>query len=186
MRASLVHFAARGYGGSNIRDIAATLGIQAASVYKHFASKEAILAALVFLGYDFHRETILQAVMAADSAPEAQLAALVSAHVRLHCEYPRLSQVTHHEWGHLSQPNLMALARQTDQTNAVLASILRRGMASGAFRIPDSSLAVVSISGLGMSAALWFPYQAEKSAEEVIADFTRTALNMCCFQGVPA
>jgi AcrR family transcriptional regulator len=181
MRASLLHFASRGYGGSNLRDIAATLGIQAGSVYKHFPSKEAILEALITLGYDVHQATVTGAALAATSTPEAQLAAFMRAHVGLHCAYPRLGAVVHHEWWHLAPAVVDGVERQIAQTNGVLLGILQRGVDAGVFTVDDADLTVVAVTGLGMSAALWFPWQTEISAEQMIERFTQVALDICRF-----
>ncbi|WP_203568393.1 TetR/AcrR family transcriptional regulator [Aestuariimicrobium ganziense] len=40
-------FASRGYAGTSIRQLASAVGIRESSVYKHFPSKQAILAALL-------------------------------------------------------------------------------------------------------------------------------------------
>lgn len=183
MRASLVHFASRGYGGSNVRDIAATLGVQAASVYKHFESKEAILAELVHLGYDFHRGQILEAVLSAPSGPEAQLTAFMSTHVRLHTIYPRLSDVVHHEWTHLSEQHIAETKRLDAETTSLLRGILERGIESKTFRIRALELTINAISGLGTSVATWFPYQTEHSADDVVEHLTATALTICGVSG---
>jgi AcrR family transcriptional regulator len=179
MRASLVHFAARGFGGSNLRDIAGTLGIQAASVYKHFPSKEAILEALVTLGYDVHQAAVTGAALAAPSTPQDQLAAFMRAHIGLHCTYPRLGAVVHHEWWHLAPQAMAGVERQIAQTDGVLLGIMQRGVDSGVFTIENPELTLVAITGLGMSGALWFPWQTDVSAEQVIERFTQAALDLC-------
>jgi AcrR family transcriptional regulator len=179
MRASLVHFASRGYGGSNVRDIAATLEVQAASVYKHFPSKEAILAALVFLGYDHHREITVNAAMSAESLPHAQLSAFAEAHVLLHCQYSRLSLVVHHEWQNLNPESLALAELRNDQSTVVLRNILDRGQKAGIFELQDPDMAIVAVTGLGLSAARWFPYQTERSADYVAAQFAHAALRLC-------
>jgi AcrR family transcriptional regulator len=186
MRASLVHFASRGFGGSNLRDIAGTLGVQAASVYKHFPSKDAILEALVTLGYDVHQSTVTAAALAAPSTPQDQLAAFMRAHLRLHCTYPRLGSVIHHEWWHLAPHVLEGVERQIAQTNGVLLGILQRGAESGVFTVDDPELTVVAVAGLGMSAALWFPWQTEVSTEQMVERFTQAALDLCRYQEVAA
>ena len=186
MRASLVHFASRGFGGSNLRDIAATLGVQAASVYKHFPSKDAILEALVTLGYDVHQATVTGAALAAPSTPQDQLTAFMRAHLGLHCRYPRLGAVVHHEWWHLAPVVLEGVERQIAQTNGVLLGILRRGVDAGVFTIDDLELTVVAVTGLGMSAALWFPWQDAVPAEQVVDRFTQAALELCRYQEVGA
>ena len=47
LQASLRLFARAGFEATGMREIAAAVGIQPASVYKHFACKQAILDALV-------------------------------------------------------------------------------------------------------------------------------------------
>ena len=60
--AGLALFGDRGYHGTSIRDIAAEAGMQSASLYSHFASKEAILAELTFIGHDVHHRMLLAAL----------------------------------------------------------------------------------------------------------------------------
>ncbi|MGH7860068.1 MAG: helix-turn-helix domain-containing protein, partial [Candidatus Binatia bacterium] len=45
--AALRLFAERGYGGTSIRDIARAAGVQSASLYSHYPSKEHVLAEIV-------------------------------------------------------------------------------------------------------------------------------------------
>src|SRR5688572_28744803 len=56
-------FAARGYHATSIRDIAGAATIQSASLYSHFAAKEAILAELVLLAHDVHHRALVSALM---------------------------------------------------------------------------------------------------------------------------
>jgi len=45
--AALEQFSSKGFGGTSIRDLARAVGIRESSVYKHFASKQALLDALI-------------------------------------------------------------------------------------------------------------------------------------------
>lgn len=47
LEASLDLFSKQGYAGTSVRQIAAAVGMQAASLYSHFEGKEAILSALI-------------------------------------------------------------------------------------------------------------------------------------------
>ena len=47
LRAAMDCFAARGFRGTTTRDIAARVGLTEAALYRHFASKEALYAAIV-------------------------------------------------------------------------------------------------------------------------------------------
>lgn len=57
-RAAVDLFAARGYEGVGVRDIAAAVGIRSASLYNHFEDKEAILRRI----FDFFEENYLMVV----------------------------------------------------------------------------------------------------------------------------
>jgi AcrR family transcriptional regulator len=45
--AAIAGFAARGYSGTSVRDIAAAVGISEAAIYRHFPGKEAVLDAVL-------------------------------------------------------------------------------------------------------------------------------------------
>ncbi|WDH80236.1 TetR/AcrR family transcriptional regulator [Microbacterium esteraromaticum] len=73
-------FAERGYSGASLEDIGAAVGISGPAVYRHFAGKQALLAALL-IGVSERLVSGGEAVSAAhDSAPE-RMRALVEFHV---------------------------------------------------------------------------------------------------------
>ncbi len=87
---SIQLFAARGYAGTSMREIAAAVGIQPASIYSHFPSKQVILAeALDDVLYQFH-SSILDATDAG-SDPRGQLRRVVSQHVRWQLQSPHVA-----------------------------------------------------------------------------------------------
>lgn len=75
-------FGARGYGRTSMRDIAAAVGMLPGSVYYHFASKEALLAAVYAEGIDRSIARVEEAV-ASRSDPWARLEAAAVAHLSL-------------------------------------------------------------------------------------------------------
>ncbi len=87
---SIQLFAARGYAGTSMREIAAAVGIQPASIYSHFPSKQVILAdALDDVLYQFH-SSILDATVAG-SEPREQLRQVVRQHVRWQLGSPHVA-----------------------------------------------------------------------------------------------
>jgi AcrR family transcriptional regulator len=79
LAAAVTLFAARGFDATSIRDIAAEAGIQPASVYYHYASKEALLTAIVDRAADVVAEHIRAAVTATD--PWERLEQACAAHL---------------------------------------------------------------------------------------------------------
>ena len=84
-RSALLHaaanlFAARGFARVSLEDLGAAVGVSGPAVYRHFASKQAVLAALLI---DVSRELVAGAVAVVDSsAPDAErLRELIAFHV---------------------------------------------------------------------------------------------------------
>lgn len=84
-RSALLHaaaalFAARGYGRVSLEDLGAAVGISGPAVYRHFANKQAVLAALLI---DVSRElaTGADAVIESSSDAASTLRALIAFHV---------------------------------------------------------------------------------------------------------
>ena len=74
-------FGARGYERTSMRDIATAVGILPGSVYYHFASKEALLAAVHAEAIDRSIAAVEEAV-AAETGPWDRLEAAAAAHLR--------------------------------------------------------------------------------------------------------
>jgi AcrR family transcriptional regulator len=157
MSAALDRFAESGYGGTSIRDIAGDVGLNSATLYAHFANKEAILAELVLLGHQAHHTRLLEAVLSGPSAPMPQLLALTRAHVLMHCQFPRLAVVANIEMHALSPAAAAPALALRAQSVSVLTGVLRRGQDSGAFQLVHVTATAAAIAALGMQAAHWFP-----------------------------
>ncbi|MFZ4893891.1 TetR/AcrR family transcriptional regulator [Plantibacter sp. Mn2098] len=82
----------RGPHGFTFADASRHAGVSVAAPYKHFADREALLAALAETGYAEQRRRFAEAVAAASDAAD-QLAAFASAYVRFAQERRPLFQV---------------------------------------------------------------------------------------------
>jgi AcrR family transcriptional regulator len=177
--AGLKLFGAQGYHGTAIRDIAAAGGMQSASLYSHFASKEAILAELVFIGHDAHHQILLRALLESGADPREQLRALITAHVAAHCRWADLAVVSNYERQHLS-PELGAPSTALRERSVqLLVEILARGKAQGVFDIVDDVTTRGALGALGLSALMWYPNaMGEVAPEDVGASCAQLALRM--------
>lgn len=87
-------FAERGFHGVSINDIGAALGTSGPALYKHFASKDALLAEmLVDISERLLSEGHRRADASAASGPDAVLSALLAWHVEFALSYPALITV---------------------------------------------------------------------------------------------
>lgn len=180
LQASLALFAETGFHGTSIRAIARRVGINSATLYAHYPSKEQVLADLVLIGHAELGARMTRAVaeLPPESPADARLAALVRAHVLLHTDFPLLAVVTNSEL-HAIDPALAqpALALRADCRRLVIET-LERGVKDGVFTVPDLLLTATAIGALGMQVAHWFGPDQPASGERVAEVYASLALRM--------
>jgi len=92
--ASEALFAERGLAGTAVRDIAARVGLNPASLYNHFASKEALYEAVLERGLRPLLEVLADAAGKEELAGRVELIDEVMAHLE---RTPHLPRLIHHE-----------------------------------------------------------------------------------------
>lgn len=172
LHGALKLFADLGFHGTSIRQIASEAGINSATLYAHYPSKEHILAELVYIGHEaLHRE-LQQALVEAGPGPAEQLAALVRAQVFSHTDYPLLALVANSELHALSPERAAPALTLREQSRELLYQVLNAGAARGAFAVADVTLAGIAIGSMGVRVASWFgpdqPYTREQVAEAFV------------------
>lgn len=179
LSAGLELFAEMGFHATSIRDIAAAAGVQSGSLYSHFASKEAVLAELVFIGHDEHHRLLLSAVLEAGSEPAAQLAAIMRTHVLAHCEFPELGVVSNHEMHNLSPEAAAPALALRHRSEELLREVLERGQRDGVFHLAHLEATGAAIGSLGTSVSAWWPDASNRiSAPELADAYAELALRM--------
>lgn len=170
LTAALDLFATAGYHASSIRDIAAHADLGSASLYSHFASKEAILAELVLIGHDEHQRRLITALLGAGTRPRDQLAALVRTHVLSHTEFPVLAVVANRGLQELSQQAAAPAWALNRHSGSVLAEVVQRGIALDGFQVTNEMVVCGAIATMGASVATWWPPRAEQITPDELAD----------------
>lgn len=169
--AALELFATRGYHASSIRDVGAEAGLGSASLYSHFASKEALLAELVLIGHDEHHRRLVAALLEAGSRPRDQLVALVRAHVRGHAEFPVLATVANTGLQYLSPEAAAPSLALRKHSESVLYEVVVRGQTKDGFKVDNMvELTCVAIATMGSSIASWWPRNSPATSVAALAD----------------
>lgn len=176
--AALRLFAEHGYGGTSVRDIAKATGIQPATMYAHYPSKEHVLSELVKIAHDEHHRRLKAALQDAGNDPRKQLAAFVRAHVRTHADYSMLCVVGNSEL-HALSPKFAAPALELrEQSEQLLLDVIQRGIKTRVFKTPDTWLAMAAIGAMGIRVAHWYTPAFDKSADEVADIYADLVLRM--------
>ena len=175
IKAALDLFSERGFSATRLEDVAARAGLSKAAIYLYFDDKTALLKAVV-------RETVGASIERARteaercSGPVAPQLRLLLAGIATTMSNSRLPDViklvvsesrAHPEIGRFYLDNV--ICRVAPMVEAMIA----RGIASGEFRAVDAGLAVRSLVGPMVLAALWRsvfePLGAEPLAIEALA-----------------
>jgi AcrR family transcriptional regulator len=151
-------FDARGVRDAQIEDIARSVGINRAIIYRHFAGKEELFA-LTLVGYLEELADRLRDATASQDEPEQRLRALTAAFVDYGLEYPafvdcalELMRRTGPELlDEISEGAMYRLGRSIATCLATLADTIRAGVDAGVFHTDDVDLLANTLyaSGLG-------------------------------------
>lgn len=171
-------FAEYGYHGTSIRDLAAGAGINSATLYAHYPSKEQVLAELILIGHEGLLRMLQQAYEAASADPADQLAALVKAQVFAHADFPLLAIVANSELHVLSPEQAAPALAIREASREMLLEVLRKGVGKGVFKIKDINLAAIAIGSIGIRVANWFGPDQPYAREQVADSFAEFALRI--------
>jgi AcrR family transcriptional regulator len=137
-------FRDHGYAAISQRDIAAAAGIQAASLYHHFSSKDEIVIEVLNIGvqsvFEHVRESIEQ--LPSSASPQEAFTTAVSAHVRSLLELQHYTsaniRIFGHTPDHVRAATLRSRRRYDDFWLAFLEKLARDGLFA-----PDADLALM-------------------------------------------
>lgn len=152
-------FDERGVRDAQIEDIARTVGINRAIVYRHFTGKEELFS-LTLVGYLEELRERLASAADAEPDPPARLAAIVGAFVDYGTAYPAFVECAQALMGRtgddllaeISEGALFRLGRGISSCLALLSGALEAGVASGDFTTTDDPALMANAlyaSGLG-------------------------------------
>jgi TetR/AcrR family transcriptional regulator, cholesterol catabolism regulator len=135
-----------------MRQLAEHNGIEAASIYSHFASKVELLQALAFDSAAAFQAAIAP-VYAASLSPAVKLREMVVAHVETVSAQQATAGVFLNEWRHLPEPHLTEYLKLRDDYESLFREVLRQGIAAGVFRAIDPSfVSLILLSAANMTA----------------------------------
>jgi AcrR family transcriptional regulator len=168
-------FAAHGYEGVSMRDIAGSVGIRQSAIYNHFPSKQHLLVDLMVS----HMERLLEAMRSAvgkTGTPSERLTAFVRFHVTYHIDQPEDVFLAYMELRSLEDEGREAIIPLRDAYETTLREILEAGANEGTFRIPDIAVVTRAILAMMTGVTVWFRDTGRLDRETVAAAYVTTVL----------
>ena len=172
LAAAVQLFAQYGYHAATMRDIARISGIQAASIYYHYASKQALLVEIM----DTHMRGLnatLQRIVQASTPVQQRLHEAIANHIRLHTTYKAEFFIIDTEIRALEDGQRSAILALRDQYESMLQGLLREGMEQRIFRQVDIKVASYALIAMCTEVATWFRPDGRLSVQQVIDLYTQ-------------
>ncbi|MEO8970757.1 MAG: TetR/AcrR family transcriptional regulator [Ktedonobacteraceae bacterium] len=168
IRAAAVQlFSEYGYHAAPLRDIARIAGIQAASIYYHYANKEALLVEIMET-YMLLLNSNLERILREQTQPLPRLHEAIANHIRLHTSYKPEFFIIDTEIRALEGENRTHILSLRDHYEALLQEILRDGMKQDIFRCSDVKVSSYAIIAMCTEVATWFRPDGRLAVQQVI------------------
>jgi AcrR family transcriptional regulator len=178
-RAGLKLIYDHGYEGFGLRQLAETVGVQPASLYNYFASKQDMLFRII----DDHMQALLaqtkQHLAACPQTPLARLIAFTAHHLDYHIEKKREVYVANFELRSLTPENLAHIVALRRHYEAMLIAILDEGKRSGAISTPDTHVTAYALLAMLTGACTWYKPEGRLTKAAMIDLHTKLVLEGC-------
>ena len=170
-------FAEQGYRSTSMKDIAATLGVRAPSLYNHVASKQQVLLAIMDTAMDRALEALEQALLGVEDVTE-QLRRATESLVLDFLRFPAEVTICNTEVRSLDPANRAAIVAKRDAYGVRVREIIERGCRTGDFRTGSPQLAAFAVLELGNGAKSWFRPDGRYTDVEVAREYGEFALRV--------
>jgi AcrR family transcriptional regulator len=182
MLAAADAFAERGFHATKTRDIASRAGLSPAGVYVHFASKEVLLFELSRRGHARARDLLVAAADAAPNPTEA-LRAIIGGFSRWHAEHNELGRNVQFEFRHLSPEHREAVLGLRKDIDAVVAGVLRDGVATGEFEVDDVPVTALALLSMAIDVARWYAPDVRRTPAAIETSYGDLAVRLVSAPG---
>lgn len=168
IRAAAVQlFAEMGYHAAPLRDIAALAGIQAASIYYHYPSKQALLVEIMDT-YMRQLNASLEQIIAQPTGVAERLYEAIASHVRLHTTYKAEFFIIDTEIRALEGENRERILALRDDYEHLLQRLLQEGVDGGILRPTDVKVTSYAVIAMCTEVASWFRLPGRLTVQQVI------------------
>jgi AcrR family transcriptional regulator len=174
--AALHLFQAKGYHGASMQDLADAVGMQKASLYYYFRSKEELLVRVCERGTGAFTQELAE-IVASDLNAREKLRRALECHLVALCEQLDLFTVFLREQKFLGAAQKKQLRGEGNKHAQLLALILEQGVATGEFRAMNVTVTTLAILGMCNWMYEWYSPDGALQPREIAAMFSELVLN---------
>jgi AcrR family transcriptional regulator len=166
-------FREKGYKATSMRDIAAKVGMEAASMYSHIKSKEELLVDICMECAQWFTKG-MEDISASHQSEDCKLRDLISLHVSIAFDHPASVTVFNDEWRHLPEPHLGEFIKARKSYESAFRNMLEAGRLTGTFSFVHTEI----VFNIIMKCMSWSYLALGKySKEEITAEITTFIVN---------
>ncbi len=159
-------FCQKGYNGASMADIAEAVGLQKATLYHHFGSKQEILAELLERAMAIVSGNMAQ-VLQMDSPPDEKLKTAMRTYLQVLCEQPDLSSVLLLEYRALEKEQYKKHIHNRDKFEKMWRDLVKEGIDSSQLHSESVSMTVWALIGVMNWTITWYRPEGKLSAGEI-------------------
>jgi len=173
-------FRKRGYAAASMREIAGEVGVEPASIYSHFKSKDDILKYICFkIADEFFeaQEPVLNSV----SNPVEKLKRMIAGHIGVIMHNLDAATVFFIEWSFMRDADLKAFIKLRERYEKGFRDVIQEGITSGDFRMMDVNFTVRLLFSVMNGIHEWYKPSGNVSPDEVgekMSQFVLTGLEI--------
>lgn len=159
-------FREKGFAATSMRDLAETVGIEAASLYNHIRSKNEILETICFEVANRFNANI-EVVESDNQSSIKKIETLLRFHIRQMVDHYEEVYVSDREWKHLDEPYLSNFQTQRRNYRKKFAAIIESGIQKNEIRKIDAPTAVLILLHAVSGIESWHRSTAKINAKEL-------------------
>ena len=159
-------FFQKGYFATSISDIARGSGIQKASIYYHYDSKESILFHILKGTMD-DLTANLKASLSSAADAEQRMRSAVRSHVCFHLERQKENFIANSELRGITAEYRRIIVDQRDEYEMIFQDVICQGIADGVFAGADAKILSYAILTLCTAGATWYKPGGRLAVDEI-------------------
>jgi len=168
-------FYRKGYFATSINDIAKGCGIQKASIYYHYPSKEDLLFFIMESTMDGLVEHLKES-LAGGQGVEGKMRAAVHGHVQFHLKQQKETFIASSELRGLSPEHFQAVVNKRDEYEEIFQDLINEGHEQGIFAEGDIKILSYAILTLCTAGAFWFNPKGRLAVDDIAAIYENFVL----------
>ena len=158
-------FKEKGYSAVTMRDLATAMGIKAASLYNHIASKQDILKSIIIsIAEEFTAG--MNQIMTSKTSTILKLKDIVALHVKITANNTNAMASLNNDWMHLEDQLDYYLQLRDDYEHKFL-DIINQGIATSELKKNNPEVIMFSMLSTLRSLYLWIPKKEDLNSENL-------------------